>query len=130
MDQEQNKPDLAVKDYQQALQIAPNAGEPIAALVRLEMDRKQPAAAMAHVTAALAKSATNPVALRVKGELLLVQGQNDAAIAAYQDTIKAYPAWADGIRGWRWCSFGPSTWIRPSAHCSWEYRKSRRPKPS
>jgi tetratricopeptide (TPR) repeat protein len=99
VDQAQSKPDLAVKDYEQALQIAPNSGEPVAALVRLEMDRKQPAAAMAHVNAVLAKSATNPVALRVKGELLLVQGQTDAAMAAYQDTIKAFPAWADGYSG-------------------------------
>jgi tetratricopeptide (TPR) repeat protein len=99
VDQALSKPDLAVKDYQQALQLAPNAGEPVAALVRLEMDRKQPAAAMAHVTAALAKSATNPVALRIKAELLLVQGQIDASIAAYQDTIKAFPAWPDGYSG-------------------------------
>jgi tetratricopeptide (TPR) repeat protein len=95
VDQAMSKPDLAVKDYQQALEHTPSAGEPLTALVQLELQRKQPAAAMAHVDAALAKSATNPFAHKLKGELLIVMGKPDAAIAADQETVKAFPAWAD-----------------------------------
>jgi Tfp pilus assembly protein PilF len=95
VDQQQGKPDLAVKDYQAALDHMPNAAEPLTAMVQLEMQRKQPAAAMAHVDAALAKSAANPVAHKLKGELLLAAAKPDAAIAADQDTVKAFPAWGD-----------------------------------
>jgi tetratricopeptide (TPR) repeat protein len=95
VEQAQEKPDLAVKNYQQALEHTPNAGEPLTALVQLELQRKQPAAAMAHVDAALAKSAANPLAHKLKGELLLAAGKPDAAVAADQETLKAFPAWAD-----------------------------------
>ena len=95
VDQAQGKPDVAAKEYQQSLDHAPNAAEPLTALVQLEMQRKQPAAAMADVDAALAKSAGNGIAHKLKGELLLASGKLDAAIAADQDTVKAFPTWAD-----------------------------------
>jgi tetratricopeptide (TPR) repeat protein len=95
IDEAQGKPDVAVKDFQQALEHAPTAPEPLTALVQLELQRKQPAAAMAHVDAALAKSAANPIAHKLKGELLLGAGKPDAAVATDQDTVKAFPAWAD-----------------------------------
>jgi Tfp pilus assembly protein PilF len=95
VDQADNKPDLAVKDYEQALGLAPNAGEPLSALAQLEMQRKQPAAAMARIDAALARSDANPIAHKLKGELLLAMEKPDAAVAADQETVKDFPAWAE-----------------------------------
>jgi tetratricopeptide (TPR) repeat protein len=93
------KPDAAAKDYQQALQREPDAGEPLTALVRLDMGRKQTQAAMARVNAAIARAAGNAVARNLKADMLLAQGQVDAAIAAYQDTVQAAPSWPQGYHG-------------------------------
>lgn len=93
------KPDRAAKDYEQALRCQPDAGEPLAALARLDMARKQGAAAIALVNEAIARSPGNPVARNLKGELLMAQGQTDAAISAYQDVVQAAPNWDQGYQG-------------------------------
>jgi tetratricopeptide (TPR) repeat protein len=59
------------------------------------MQRKQPAAAMARIDAALARSDANPIAHKLKGELLLAMEKPDAAVAADQETVKDFPAWAE-----------------------------------
>jgi tetratricopeptide (TPR) repeat protein len=98
-DEADQKPEAAAKDYQQSLQLQPDAGEPLAALVRLDVQLKRAAAAMALVDGVIAHSPANPVAHNIKAELLLAQGQTDAAIAAYQATVQAAPTWAQGYRG-------------------------------
>lgn len=93
------KPDQAAKEYEQALQQQPEAAEPLAALVRLDMSRKQTASAMARVNAVIARSPGNPMANKLNGELLLAQGQTDAAIAAFQDTVRVAPNWDQSYQG-------------------------------
>jgi tetratricopeptide (TPR) repeat protein len=95
----EKKPDDAAKDYQQALEREPDAGEPLTALVRLEVSRKQLPAAMAQINATIARSPGNAVARNLKADVLLAQGQVDAAIAAYQDTVQAAPEWIQGYHG-------------------------------
>jgi tetratricopeptide (TPR) repeat protein len=58
--------------------------------------RKRPQAAMALVNAAIARAAANGVARALKGDMLLAQGQLDAAVAAYRDTVQAAPEWPQG----------------------------------
>jgi tetratricopeptide (TPR) repeat protein len=95
----EKKPDEAAKDYQQALERQPDAGEPLSALVQLEMSRKQGVAAMSLLNATIARSPTNAVAHNLKADILLAQGQVDAAIASYQDAVQAAPDWVQGYHG-------------------------------
>jgi len=99
IDEADRKPDEATRDYEQALQREPDAGEPLAALVRLDVRLKRTPSAMARVDAVIKRSPGNAVARNLKAELLLAQGQTEAAIAAYQDTIQAAPSWAQGYHG-------------------------------
>jgi tetratricopeptide (TPR) repeat protein len=89
----QQRPEKAAKDYEQALQRQPESGEPLAALVRLDLSRRQVAVAMARVDAVLARSPGNAVVYKLKGELQVLQGQTDAAIASYQQALQAAPRW-------------------------------------
>jgi tetratricopeptide (TPR) repeat protein len=95
----QQKSDQAAQDYGQALKLQPDSGEPLAALVRLDLSHKQDAVAMARIEAVLARSPGNAVAHRLKGELLMTQAQPDAAIAAYRNALKAAPNWDQAYQG-------------------------------
>jgi tetratricopeptide (TPR) repeat protein len=99
IDEADQKPDAAAKDYEQSLQRQPAAGEPLAALVRLDLQLKRAPAATALVDGVIAHSPDNAMARNIKAEMLLAQGQTDAAIAAYQDTVHAAPTWVQGYRG-------------------------------
>lgn len=95
----QRWPDRAEKDYAHALQLQPDSGEPLAALVRLDLGHGQGAKAMARVEAVLAHSPANAVARRLDGELLMTQGQPEAAVAAYQNAVKLAPGWDLAYQG-------------------------------
>jgi len=89
----------ARKYYEQALQHKALAAEPLAALVRMDLHSNQPAAAMARLDATIAKFPEDPIARAMKAEILLQQGNVNAAIAAYQGTVQASPTWAKGYQG-------------------------------
>jgi tetratricopeptide (TPR) repeat protein len=95
----QTKPDAAVKDYEQALQLAPDASEPLTALVRLDLLRKQPDAAMARIDAAIARSPADGVARDLKGDALMIEGKTEAAIVAYSEAVRAAPNLAEPYHG-------------------------------
>src|SRR3984957_1004008 len=99
VEEAEQKPDQAAKDYQQALDREPDAGEPLTALVRLKVSSKQAPAAMALLNAVIARSPGNAIARDLKADMLLAQGQVDAAIASYEDTVAAAPDWARGYHG-------------------------------
>lgn len=99
VEEAEDKTDRARKDYEQSLQREPDAGEPLVALVRLEVRLKQVPAALARVDAAIAHAPDNRVARNLKADVLLSQGQLDAAIKAYQDTIEVAPTWFQGYHG-------------------------------
>jgi tetratricopeptide (TPR) repeat protein len=95
----QQQPDKAAEDYEQALQRQPDTGEPLAALARLDLSRKKGAVAMARVDAVIARSPHNAVAQELKGQLLLAEGQPEAAIAFYQASVQNAPNWDQGYQG-------------------------------
>jgi tetratricopeptide (TPR) repeat protein len=95
-DEFDRKPDFAANDYQQALQREPNGAEPLSALVRLDMRLKRSTAAIALVDGVIARSPDNLMARKLKGELLLSQGQKDAAVAVDQGLVRGAPDWPDG----------------------------------
>jgi tetratricopeptide (TPR) repeat protein len=99
IDETEQKPDAAAKDYEQALQRESDAGEPLAALVRLDLRRKQSQAAMARVNAVITHSPDNAVARNLKAEMLMAAGQVDTAASAYQDTVQVAPNWPIGYHG-------------------------------
>jgi tetratricopeptide (TPR) repeat protein len=96
VDELEQKPDVAANDYEQSLQRQPNAAEPLAALVGLDMRLKRAPAAMSLVDRLIVQSPSNLVARKLKSELLLSQGQKDAAIAVDQDLVRAAPGWPEG----------------------------------
>jgi tetratricopeptide (TPR) repeat protein len=93
------KRDAALAQYEQALQHQPDAAEPLAALVHLDMLRKQDGVAMARINAVIAQIPGNPEAHHLKGELLMAQGETDAAIAAYQEAVQVAPSWDQSYQG-------------------------------
>jgi tetratricopeptide (TPR) repeat protein len=99
IEEAEQKPDAGAKDYELALDHEPDAAEPLTALVGLDVRRKQLPAAMARLDATIARSPGNAIARGLKADLLLGQGQVDAAIAAYQDTVQAAPDWDRGYLG-------------------------------
>jgi tetratricopeptide (TPR) repeat protein len=95
----QQESDKAAKDYERALQLQPDSREPLAALVRLDLGHKQGAAAMARIEAAMTRSPGNATVCKLKAELLMTEGQPDAAIRTYQDALKAAPDWDQAYQG-------------------------------
>jgi tetratricopeptide (TPR) repeat protein len=95
----QGKSDKAAEDYEQALQRQPEAGEPLAALARLDLGRKKGAEAMARVDAVIKRSPGNVVARNLKGELLMAEGHADEALAAYSDTVHTASSWDEAYQG-------------------------------
>lgn len=88
-----SKSDAALKDYDQALQREPDAGEPLTAYVRLQARTRHSDLAMARLDATIAHSPRNALASDLKGDMLLAKGQIDACVAAYQAAIEAAPNW-------------------------------------
>jgi tetratricopeptide (TPR) repeat protein len=95
----QRKPEQAAADYERAMQRQPDAGEPLAALARLDLSRKNGAAAMARVDAVIKRSPDNAVARNLKGELLMAEGHTAEAIAAYSDTVHTASSWDKAYQG-------------------------------
>jgi len=81
------------------LQRQPEAGEPLAALARLDLGRKKGAEAMARVDAVIKRSPGNVVARNLKGELLMAEGHADEALAAYSDTVHTASSWDEAYQG-------------------------------
>jgi tetratricopeptide (TPR) repeat protein len=99
VDEADGKIQDAIKAYELALKAQPMAGEPLAALVRLELARKQPDSALARVDRALAADAKNIFANNLRGELLFARGKFADARLAYAATIDVAPQWWIPYRG-------------------------------
>jgi tetratricopeptide (TPR) repeat protein len=99
IDETDNRSADAERNYEQALKLQPDAGEPLVALTRLDAQLKQPAKAMQRVDAVIASNPRDGVARSLKADLFSSQGQLEAAIAAYQDAVKAAPAWPQAYQG-------------------------------
>jgi tetratricopeptide (TPR) repeat protein len=89
----------AVTAYEKAQQIQPKSPEPLTALVRLELTRKQPERAMARLDAAIAADSTLLAAHNLRGELLTAQGKFSDAAAAFESAIHNAPQWWMPYRG-------------------------------
>lgn len=91
--------DQAIAEYEQALELRPDAAEPLTALVRVDMSRKQPALAMKRLDDALARNANNVIASNLKAQLLAGRGDLQPAIDEFERAIAKAPQWWVPYRG-------------------------------
>ena len=85
----QNHPTEARRAFNEAFVLDPQSAGANIGLARIAASERDFTTAMARVDAALAASPSSGEALLLKGDLLAVQGQNDAAEKAYRDAVAA-----------------------------------------
>lgn len=85
--------------YAQALEKQPSLVEPLTALVRMDLAAEDRVAALDRVSAAAAETPNHSVALNLRGELLLVERQFEAAAESFERAQEAAPAWWVPYRG-------------------------------
>lgn len=99
IDESEKKYDAAEAAYLRALEIQPNGGEPLTALVRVDVARKQVPRALARLDKVIADQPGNVIAHNLKGELLTSRGEFDAATGAFGEAIARAPQWWMPYRG-------------------------------
>jgi len=99
LDELEKKPEAATAAYEKSLRIQPTAAEPLTALIRAELTRKRPDAAMARLDKVIAEQPANVVARNLKGELLAASGDVDAAVRTFSAAIEIAPQWWMPYRG-------------------------------
>jgi len=99
IDESEKKYDAAADAYQKALEQQPSAGEPLTALIRVDLARKQSAQAMARLDKIIAGQPGNVIALNLKGELLMSQNALEPAMASFNSAIEKAPRWWVPYRG-------------------------------
>lgn len=95
----QSNPQLARQHYETALELQPQVGEPLTALVRLDLAAKDNERALARLSKVLERTPKNVVAYNLRGELLVAKRQPDAAVAAFERAIEYAPEWWMPYRG-------------------------------
>ena len=93
------KADIARADFERAAAMAPDALEPFAALVRLDLQQQHPDHAIGRLDKAISHDPNNPVLPNLKGEALASLKRNDEAIASFRQAIHLLPAWTAPYRG-------------------------------
>jgi tetratricopeptide (TPR) repeat protein len=91
--------DAARKGYETSLQKQPDAAEPLAALVRLDVADKQIPRALQRLDKVIAVNPKHAVAHNLRGELLLSEKQWPEAIAAFNKSVESAPNWWAPYRG-------------------------------
>lgn len=99
IDEAEQKLEAAAVSYERALAVQPNAAEPLTALVRVMLQRKEATQALARLEKAISEGPDNAVARNLKGEILSGSGQLEPAIAAFTDSIAKAPKWWLPYRG-------------------------------
>jgi tetratricopeptide (TPR) repeat protein len=95
----EKKYDAAEAAYVRSLEIQPNAGEPLTALVRVDVARNQVPKGLQRLDKAIAEQPGNVIARNLKGELLTSRGELDAAAASFNEAISRAPNWWMPYRG-------------------------------
>lgn len=92
------KPDAARVAFERAVAIAPDAVEPVGALVRLDLAQRRPEQAIARLDSVIAQFPSNPLVRNFKGEVLAGLKRNDAAIDSFREAIRLSPNWTTPYR--------------------------------
>ena len=91
--------DAAASDYRKALEIAPEAREPLEALVRLYSREGKTGTALELLRTVAASQPHNPLPNTLAGELMLAQKKLPEAVSAFQAASAAAPQWLPPYRG-------------------------------
>ncbi len=92
------KLDESVAPFEKALEISPNAVEPLIALAKSRMALKQPEEALAGIEQAIKHNENNFLAYNLKGEILVIQKRMDEAEAAFSKAREINPKWPTPYR--------------------------------
>lgn len=95
----EKKYDAAEAAYSRSLEIQPSAGEPLTALVRVDVARKQVPKALQRLDKVVAAQPDNVIARNLKGELLTSRGELGAAATSFNEAIAKAPKWWMPYRG-------------------------------
>ncbi|MGD9842220.1 MAG: tetratricopeptide repeat protein, partial [Steroidobacteraceae bacterium] len=95
----QKSPDVARKQYETALEKQPDGAEPLAALIRLDVQDKQIPRALQRLDKVIAASPKHAVAYNLRGELLLSDKQLPRAIESFGKAVESSPSWWAPYRG-------------------------------
>jgi tetratricopeptide (TPR) repeat protein len=90
-DEQNNQPAKAEREYDQALKVQPAAGEPLAAVTRLEVRGKQAGKALQRLDALISSQPTSGLARELKAETLIASGRTGQAMQALAESIKVLP---------------------------------------
>jgi tetratricopeptide (TPR) repeat protein len=93
VDEADQKVDAAMRDYQAALTVQPDAVEPLAALVRLQVSQGHGEQALATLDDTIAKVPKSAAAYNLKGQTFDALGRSDEAINTFQQTVSLAPNW-------------------------------------
>lgn len=99
VDEAQGRPQAALLAYEQALQVKPQAVEPVLAAVRVELSLSQPKAALRRVAKVIEEHNDSAAAHSLHGEVLSTLRRYDEAATAYEAAIKLSPQWWNPYRG-------------------------------
>ena len=99
IDEAEGKLADAEQVYRRALEVQPDAAEPLTGLVRIAVIRKMPDKALAQVEKAIAGQPNNIIAHNLKGELLTARGDSQAAAVSFEQAISFAPHWWMPYRG-------------------------------
>jgi len=91
--QGEGKLEESVNLLERALQISPNAAEPLIAVAKSWMVLKQPDKALERIEQAITHNGQNFLAYNLKGEILIIQKRIDEAEAAFKKANEINPKW-------------------------------------
>jgi len=91
--QAQNKLSDSLERFDKALQVKPNAAQPLGAYVSVALAMKKPELAENKLTSILKQQADNQTAQNLLGEVFLKRNQNSAAASAFEKAIKIDKTW-------------------------------------
>jgi uncharacterized protein (TIGR02996 family) len=90
---QQQRPEDAVREFEHALELQPDYPEALMALVRLEIDRGQRAAALTLVQGAVSRAPGNAILQNLLGEVYLAEQRYADAAAACAEAVRLAPGW-------------------------------------
>jgi tetratricopeptide (TPR) repeat protein len=98
LDEEQGRPDDALREYDRALAVEPAAVEPLQAMTRLLVSKKREADAVKRLDELAARAPQSGLALGAKAEVLLEAKRYADAEAAAHAAIERVPKWSGPYR--------------------------------
>jgi Flp pilus assembly protein TadD len=85
--------------YSRALELEPSAAEPLAAITRVDVARKQADRAMERLDKYITEQPKNVIARNLKGELQLTRQDASGAVKTFSDTLQIADSWWVAYRG-------------------------------